>query len=76
MGCSRGENKPAATRADSIASTAPKNGADFGKLEHIVVIYMENHSFDNLYGEFTGANGISNAGDHARQVDRSGKPYT
>ena len=45
------------------------------KLDHIVVIYLENHSFDNLYGEFPGANGISNAGDHATQVDRAGKPY-
>src|SRR5690348_4246800 len=55
---------PAATTADGLE-----------KLQHIVVIYLENHSFDNLYGEFAGANGISNAGDHARQVDRDGKPY-
>src|SRR5256714_12219099 len=44
-------------------------------LQYLVVIYLENHSFDNLYGEFPGANGMSNAGDHATQVDRSGKPY-
>lgn len=45
------------------------------KLDHIVVIYLENHSFDNLYGEFPGANGLSNATDHTTQVDRSGRPY-
>jgi phospholipase C len=32
---------------------------DLGKLHHVVVIYLENHSFDNLYGEFPGANGLA-----------------
>lgn len=31
------------------------------KVDHVIVIYMENHSFDNLYGEFPGANGLSDA---------------
>jgi phospholipase C len=44
-------------------------------LEHLVVIYLENHSFDNLYGEFPGANGIANAGSHATQVDLAGNPF-
>ncbi len=47
-----------------------------GQIKHLVVIYMENHSFDNLYGEFKGANGIENAkkGNFV-QVDKDGKPY-
>ncbi len=46
------------------------------KINHVVVIYMENHSFDNLYGEFKGANGIANVrkGDFL-QVDENGKAY-
>lgn len=46
------------------------------KINHLVVIYMENHSFDNLYGEFKGANGIKNArkGNFV-QVDEDGNPY-
>ena len=36
-----------------------KTGLD--RIEHIVVIYAENRSFDNLYGLFPGANGIANA---------------
>jgi len=31
------------------------------KINHIVVIYAENRSFDNLYGLFPGANGIGDA---------------
>jgi phospholipase C len=46
------------------------------EIQHVVVIYLENHSFDNLYGQFAGANGLSDA-TAARiiQVDASGKPY-
>ncbi len=48
------------------------------KVGKIVVIYMENHSFDNLYGSFSGANGLSNAAaaNTITQVDSSGKAYT
>ncbi len=44
-------------------------------IKHIVVIYLENHSFDNLYGQFPGANGLDNASKAAPQVDKDGKPY-
>src|SRR6185437_13352212 len=41
---------------------APPAGQRAGleKLDHIIVIYAENRSFDNLYGLFPGANGIAN----------------
>ncbi len=43
------------------------------KIEHIVVIYGENRSFDNLYGGFPGANGISRAtAASMTQFDRDG----
>jgi len=32
-----------------------------GAVKHIVVIYEENHSFDNLYGGWEGVNGLSSA---------------
>jgi acid phosphatase len=35
------------------------NGAGLDSIETIVVIYAENRSFDNLYGFFPGANGLS-----------------
>lgn len=47
------------------------------QVKHVVVIYMENHSFDNLYGEFKGANGIKNAKKGKfLQTDELGKIYT
>jgi phospholipase C len=48
------------------------------KIEHIVVIYLENHSFDNLYGQFKGAEGLAQAianqggaNDTTTQIDPS-----
>ncbi|MGN6569148.1 MAG: alkaline phosphatase family protein [Flavipsychrobacter sp.] len=47
------------------------------KVNHVVVIYLENHSFDNLYGQFAGANGLQNAtAANTTQVDSAGKVYT
>jgi acid phosphatase len=49
----------------SLDAAAPDASADAGvgkdKLKHLVVIYMENHSFDNLYGSWEGAEGLSAA---------------
>src|SRR6267378_7120438 len=63
------------------ASQGPGGNGNIGGLagiNHLVVIYDENHSFDNLYGLFPGANGISRASDTATtQVDlATGRPYT
>jgi acid phosphatase len=56
----------------AVASAAP---AGYDKIDTVVVIYAENRSFDNLYGGFPGANGLSNASaDQVRQLDRDGKP--
>src|SRR5262249_48343447 len=46
------------------------------KLGHIVVIYLENHSFDNLYGSFAGAEGLAQATSAAPQKDLTGAVYT
>jgi phospholipase C len=68
---SRVANDKAARNADDLTG----EGAGLRRLKHIVVIYLENHSFDNLYGEFPGANGLANAGTKAIQVDLLGNPF-
>jgi phospholipase C len=45
------------------------------KIGHIVVIFQENRSFDSMFGNFPGANGLANAGDKAIQIGPDGKPY-
>src|SRR5437868_14594475 len=68
----------------------PVTDVQFARIQHIVVIYAENRSFDHLYGLFPGANGLANATpeqslqrDHDGSVlpylqvwDREGKPDT
>jgi phospholipase C len=53
------------------------NAGDIRQIDHVVVIYAENHSFDNLYGLFPGADGIANAPPaQTLQLDHDGKPLT
>src|SRR5262245_44252995 len=49
--------------------------ASLDDIEHVIVIFQENWSFDGLYGKFPGANGISRSGHAAVQVDKAGNPY-
>ncbi len=54
---------------------AASQGSPLDQVNHTIVIYQENHSFDNYFGNFPGADGIANAGETAIQVDKSGQPY-
>jgi phospholipase C len=52
-----------------------QTSASLDKINHVIVIYQENWSFDSLYGSFPGANGFANAADKVAQVDKTGQPY-
>jgi phospholipase C len=56
---------------------APRPPApELARIGHIVILYLENRSFDNLYGEFPGADGLSSPrAQSIRQVDQSGQPF-
>src|SRR3979411_624201 len=55
------------------ATTVRETSLD--RIEDIVVIYAENHSFDNMYGMFPGANGVANAtAEQKTQLDHDGRP--
>ena len=56
---------------------AAAGGADhLSKIDHIVVIYQENHSFDNLYGRWEGVRGLRDAPrSRTIQVSQAGVPY-
>ena len=60
-------------QADAALDTAKPVDIGLHKIEHIIVIYGENRSFDHLYGLFPGANGIQRAtAQNTRQTDRDG----
>src|SRR3954463_10513258 len=57
----------------ATSAGAGRGGDQLGKINHIVVIYEENHSFDNLYGGWEGVNGRSAAdAAHTTQVSQAG----
>ena len=59
--------------AASAACASAASAASIDRIEHIIVIYAENRSFDNLYGLYPGARGIKDALAHdVPQVDRNG----
>lgn len=72
-----------AAQSSSSGTRVPRDGRDgpgrdaLSKIKHIVVVYEENHSFDNLYGGWEGVNGLSNA-DAARtnQIGQNGLLYS
>ena len=54
---------------------ATRTNDGLARIEHIVVIYAENRSFDHLYGLFPGAEGIANAtAEQKTQLDHDGRP--
>jgi acid phosphatase len=61
----------------AVGATASHSASSpLSKINHIVVIYEENHSFDNLYGGWEGVNGLKNAdAAHTTQVDQANAPY-
>ena len=60
----------------AMLGIAPVHAADgLERIEHIVVIYAENRSFDHLFGLFPGADGIANATPEQKtQLDYDGVP--
>src|SRR5438067_11384303 len=56
---------------------APQAEAQTGDIpfDHVIDIYLENHSFDNLFGLFPGADGLANAKQAPPQADPDGSAY-
>jgi acid phosphatase len=64
-----------------LAAPAAAGGGHHGrgalqKIRHFVVVYQENHSFDNLYGGWERVDGVDDADPaHTTQVDQAGAPF-
>ncbi len=52
---------------------APSRAAANVPIDHIVVLFQENRTFDHYFGHFPGADGLANV--RYPQTDKSGKPY-
>lgn len=57
----------------ACASLVPATGAR-APIDHIIVLFLENRSFDHLFGTYPGADGLANY--KGRQADTRGTTYT
>jgi phospholipase C len=62
--------------ATAVSASPPEPVPGLERVGHIIVIFLENRSFDHLYGLFPGADGISNAGAAGAQVTSQGNHYS
>jgi phospholipase C len=61
--------------ACAAQAPAPLDSRGIERIDHVVVLFQENWSFDGLFGKFPGANGLSNAASALPQSDRNGNVY-
>ena len=45
------------------------------KIDHVIILFLENHTVDNLYSRLPGVNGVESPGGQVVQVDQNGVPY-
>jgi phospholipase C len=75
-------NKPLRILALAFAASVAAHTAQAAEpvlpqIKNFVVIYLENRSFDNLFGDFPGANNRSKASaESLQQLDKPGAVYT
>lgn len=54
---------------------AARAAGPLDKINHFIILYLENHTVDNLFSKLPGVNGVDAAGGQIPQVDKDGKPY-
>jgi phospholipase C len=68
-----------ASLAAALAVLLPATGytetEGLNRIDHIVIIYLENRSFDSLFGQFPDANGLVNPKNISPQLDEYGRTY-
>ena len=60
----------------STQTSAAPPQAGLERVGHIIVIFLENRSFDHLYGLFPGADGLAEAGLATAQVTPEGERFS
>src|SRR5581483_8531559 len=56
-------------------STPVRASGPFDKINHVIILYLENHTVDNLYSMMPGVNGVLSTGGQIPQLDKADTPY-
>lgn len=65
-----------ATATTTVTVTASTGGTTQSPITHLIVLILQNHSFDNLFGTFPGADGLNPSLPSYTQVDAQGNTVT
>jgi phospholipase C len=65
-----------ASAAVTVSAATSGSGTTQSPITHLIVLIMQNHSFDNLFGTFPGANGLNPSLPSYTQVDAAGNTVT
>jgi hypothetical protein len=63
------------TSMSAQAQQAAERRPELNRIGHIIVLFLENRSFDHLYGLFPGAEGIHASGFASIQVSAEGRQF-
>ena len=63
----------AANAAPAAEHQGPNHPQGLNRINNVVVVYLENRSFDNMFALFPGASGLGDALQAPPQTDRDGK---
>lgn len=74
-GCGGGSNNPQ-DRTDPPPTDPPPSSVPRSAIKHLVILVMQNASFDHLFGTYPGANGLDSSLPSYHQVDQAGTTVT
>lgn len=74
-GCGGGSNSPQ-DRTDPPPTDPPPSSVPRSAIKHLVILVMQNASFDHLFGTYPGANGLDSSLPSYHQVDQAGTTVT
>jgi phospholipase C len=74
LGCGGGKSNTNASNPTPTPSVNPPPQA--AEISHVIVVMMQNRSFDNLFGTFPGANGITAGAPGFSEKDAKGRIIT
>jgi phospholipase C len=64
-----------AMTAPTLAASPPERLPGLQRIGHVIVLFLENRSFDHLYGLFPGAEGIQDSGFASIQISAEGQQF-
>ncbi|HEY1810641.1 MAG TPA: alkaline phosphatase family protein [Acidobacteriaceae bacterium] len=67
---------PTKTAAATVTVTGGTTGTPQSAITHLIVLILQNHSFDNLFGTFPGADGLDTSLPSYTQTDAAGNTVT